>query len=276
MGWLNEEEAGIATICQVKPALTMAEQLGRGMAGAWTERVDRYWEGAKRVAVGRRQPVKKAGEVSVELLKRMVQEVAEPAYGNAKEVNVIKLRTVFRVTIIYFTFCRGSDLQHLQARHFKRIGEDIEVTFPKSKNDQLHKGQVTHLKSNETAFCPVKVTKLYFKRMGFEWGDEGDDRRFVHCRFQKSGGWFKPAQAGPASMSKAREELTKLLRSMGVDPTGITEKSFKMLGVTATLEAGATSEEVAMQGRWHSTDMPLRYKHNSAEFKTRLASLVPI
>jgi hypothetical protein len=61
---------------------------------------------------------------------------------------------------------------------------------------------------------------------------------------------------------------------MGVDGQGVTDKSFKMLGVTKTVEASAAAEEVALHGRWRSLDMPLRYKHNSKEFKLKTATKV--
>ncbi len=62
---------------------------------------------------------------------------------------------------------------------------------------------------------------------------------------------------------------------MDIDKKGVTDKSFKMLGVTSMLEKGAQFEEVALHGRWRSIDMPLRHKHNSEQFKLSTASKVP-
>ena len=53
---------------------------------------------------------------------------------------------------------------------------------------------------------------------------------------------------------------------------GVTDKSFKMLGVMKMMEAGMTAEEVAIHGRWSSKDMPMRYKHNSDEYKSGVAA----
>jgi hypothetical protein len=78
-----------------------------------------------------------------------------------------------------------------------------------------------------------------------------------------------------ASISKAREELKQLLTDMGEESKGVTDKSFKMLGVTGTLEADTSAEEVVLHGRWCSTDMPLRHKHNSQDFKRQTAAKVP-
>ena len=56
---------------------------------------------------------------------------------------------------------------------------------------------------------------------------------------------------------------------------GITDKSFKMLGVTSMMAAGLSAEEVALHGRWKSAEMPLRYKHNSTEYKFSISQRIP-
>ena len=48
---------------------------------------------------------------------------------------------------------------------------------------------------------------------------------------------------------------------------GITDKGFKMLGVTSMYKAGATLEEVGLHGRWRTAETSLRYKHNSVDYK---------
>jgi hypothetical protein len=136
-------------------------------------------------------------------------------------------------------------------------------------------GQVTVVTANGTELCPVKITELYFSRFGYRWGQEGGDERFLHARIWKTGGRHVIDGQTAASLSKAREELKRLLRDMGEESRGVTDKSFKMLGVTGTLEAGTSAEEVALHGRWRSTDMPLRYKHNSQAFKKQTAAKVP-
>ena len=53
------------------------------------------------------------------------------------------------------------------------------------------------------------------------------------------------------------------MTEMGLSAREVTDKSFKLLGVTEALKAGMTLEEVAQHGRWRTMEMPLRYKHNS-------------
>jgi hypothetical protein len=98
---------------------------------------------------------------------------------------------------------------------------------------------------------------------------------YLHCRIRKEQGKWQADGRVPASSSKAREELHELLRNMDMDSAGVTDKSFKMLGVTSMMKNGVQSDEVALHGRWKSIDMPLRYKHNSGQFKVATAEKVP-
>ena len=78
-----------------------------------------------------------------------------------------------------------------------------------------------------------------------------------------------------ASMSVAREELQAIMAAIGRDGSTVTDKSFKMLGVTRTLEGGAKVEDVSLHGGWATLTMPLTYKHNSHEFKKFTAGQIP-
>jgi hypothetical protein len=179
-------------------------------------------------------------------------------------------RTIYRLVIEYFTFCKLSDYRKLQARHFMKVGLHMEVTFPSSKNDQLHRGQVTVLAANGTELCPVRMTVLYFGRFGQESGDH----TYLHFRIRKeSSTWIADGRV-PASVSKAREELQAVLSDMGMNKIGVTDKSFKMLWVTSMLEKGAQSTEVLLHVRWRSVDMPLS-QAQSGQFKGKTAGKVP-
>jgi len=48
-----------------------------------------------------------------------------------------------------------------------------------------------------------------------------------------------------------------------------------MTGVTAAFDNGATEVEVAQQGRWETTAVPLRYKLNTFAYKKKVALKVP-
>jgi hypothetical protein len=138
----------------------------------------------------------------------------------------------------------------------------VQILFTSAKNDKYRNGQVTILPANNTTLCPVRLTKIYFNAMGLRPGIDGQDTKHLHCRLPKLAGRWMAAEGGPASISKGREELKELLREAGRQGRGITDKSFKMLGITRMMEAGGMPSQAAQHGWWRSKSMPLRYKHN--------------
>jgi hypothetical protein len=274
IAWLHEQNATLAIISQVKPAIQLLLEIQTGKAEVFTPRVMRMLVGAKRKAAENRQPVKKAPEVTLRLLQTMVEKYVLQYQDNIYKAPIYRLRTVTQLVVEYYTFCRLADYSKLQAQHVELRGNDMKILFPTSKNDQYHNGQRTVITANGSATCPVRVLRLYYQRLGFRFGAAGGDTRYLHCRIRKFGGqWFADSHA--ASMGKAREELKDLLQELGRGPERVTDKSFKMLGVTKTLNAGVPVDDVARHGRWRTADMPLRYQHNSFETKKKIAGKIP-
>jgi hypothetical protein len=269
----TQEGMTFSTVEMIKPALTALWDLqGTGQA-VFTARVERILEGAKRLAAKDRPPVKKAGEVTLLELKAIVEKYMPVGLENGQG-DVYKMRTVTRIVVEYFTMCRGADYRQLQVKHLKKIGADIEIYFPSAKNDQHHQGNSTMLRANGSVLCPVRVLKMYLWRLGIQIGEPTQGNFYLHGRIRKVAGRWIPDPA-VASMALATEGLREILGEMDMVGRGITDKSFKMLGVTATLEAGASTKDVALHGRWRTESMPLRYKHNSVAFKKSTADKVP-
>ena len=182
--YLHSQNAAYSSFCQIKPAISMLQQLKSGQASAFTERVDRFIEVGKRQAAADKQGVKKATEVKFDTMQKMVQTYT----CTSSRVDVFKLRTITRVVVEYYTFCRGADYRQLQARHIEEVGEDLLVTFPKAKNDQMNEGRTTMLVANHGAVCPIKLVKLFYKRFGLKFGAAAGDSAYLHCRIRKHGG----------------------------------------------------------------------------------------
>jgi len=275
LGQLVKLGTTVATLHQTKPALELYVKLVMGSTEVFTERVQVLWESAERNAALVRPPVKKAPQAPLQLLRDIVNRYAAPFYDNPMGADPVKLRTVARIVIIYFTACRGADYRELQAKHLEWVDNDIMVTFPKTKTDQLHNSERTLLQARVGALCPVKVLVTYLHRLGIRIGAGAGDQTYLHARIRKvAGRGYVPEAQG--SMSLAREGLEKILVEMGLGKKAATDKTFKMLTVTEMLEAGVPVEVVALHGRWRTQDIVLRYKHNSVAFKRYTASLVPV
>ena len=272
---LTKEKATYSIISQVRPALKLLEQMNKGSVSAFTDRAERLLDGALRSAASRREPAKKAGEVDLTWLQRQVEETVWDKLDKGIRVDAYRLRLVFRLVMEYFTFCRLSDFQKLRAKHLELIDGGLQITFPSAKNDQLHNGQITILQANGSNMCPVRLAVIYCQQLGLVMGREGKDERFLSCRIRKSAGVWTADPGAPVSLSKSREELKELLGKTDNGKKGITDKSFKMLGVTSMYKAGATPEEVGLHGRWRTAETSLRYKHNSVDYKMEVSAKIP-
>ena len=77
--------------------------------------------------------------------------------------------------------------------------------------------------------------------------------------------------------STALRDLRKCVSSVNIDPAEFGEHSGRHGGTTAAAAAGASIDELMLQGRWRSTEMPRLYTDNAAksrlEFAVRLSKI---
>ena len=181
--------------------------------------------------------------------------------------SLVFLRTVWRIFIEFFGLLRFNEVANLKFDDvfWTPIGFDLFIR--KSKTDQHAKGDYVSISCNsDPTLCPVSLTKLYFKR--------------INC----TGGYLLPTFKGkipdfnnPLSYSAALRDLRKCLSNVGIDPTGFGEHSGRRGGTTAAAASGASIDELMLQGRWRSTEMPRLYTDNAAktrrEFAIRLSKI---
>jgi hypothetical protein len=273
---LDKDKAPLSTINQLKPALVLVEQLSGVQNSAFTDTADILLAAAKRRASEIKPPTKKAGQLPDDILHRLFPVCMAPCLKDKISSDPVLLRTYVRDVIIYFTFCRFNCYSKLRAMDLEDNGDSIEITFPSAKNDQYHNKRTTVVVANDTAVNPVEIIRNYFKLCGFKFGRANGDKSYLNCVMRRSkAGWFADGRRS-ISYATATKNVQDMVSSVGLDATGITDKSFKMLGVTRTVNKGAALDDVAQHGRWITTSMPLHYKHNSIEYKEQIARLVPI
>jgi hypothetical protein len=226
---------------------------------------------AKRRAAETNRITKKACKLPNDILHMLYPVCFLPAVKDRNSTDLVKLRTFVQDTVIYFSFCRFNCYSKLCAMDFEDDGDSIRITFPSAKNDQYHNGRTTCL----VAVNPVEIVRTYFKLCNFKFGQKNGETSLVNCTMRKTKtSWFAVGRRG-VCYSTSTKNVQDMVSAVGVDPTGITDKSFKMLGVTRTLNLGVPLEDVAQHGRWLTAVMPLHYKHNSIEYKVKIAKLVP-
>jgi hypothetical protein len=273
---LDKDKAPLSTINQLKPALVLVEQLSGVQNSAFTDTADILLAAAKRRASESKPPTKKAGQLPDDILHQLFPVCMTPCLKDRISSDPVQLRTYVRDVIIYFTFCRFNCYSKLRAMDLEDNGDSIEITFPSGKNNQYHNGRTTCVVSNETVVNPVEIIRTYFKLCGFKFGRANGDKSYLNCVMRRcKTGWFADGRRS-ISYATSTKNVQDMVSTVGVDATGITDKSFKMLGVTRTVNKGAALDDVALHGRWLTTSMPLHYKHNSIEYKEQIARLVPI
>lgn len=266
-------KTGHSFLSRIKPALVYLEA-AMGRPTCFTPTTDLILKGAKRQARARSGPAKKAPALSPVKLASVLAKIypIDDLVGMACPV---RLRTAFRALFIYHTLCRYSCFSKLQAKHFEAVDNDILVTFPSSKNDQMHNGQQSCLAATDSPLCPVRITKLYFRRFGLRMGAAANDCSFISFRLRRESARLLPIRDSVLSSTRANSDWRQLLAFCGHPVPTATDKTPKMTGVTAAFDAGATALEVSQVGRWHTQDVVLRYKINSVAHKKKVALKVP-
>ncbi len=99
----------------MKPAIVLLLEMQTGNASAFTKRAERWLEGAKRKAA-KRKPTRKAGEVTLGMLKAMVDKYITPFKDNIGVADIFRLRAVTKMVVEYFIFCRFANYKELQRR----------------------------------------------------------------------------------------------------------------------------------------------------------------
>jgi hypothetical protein len=271
----DKDKVSHAMLCQIKPALFLVEQMSGNEGSAWSELVNIFLIAAKRRAAIEKQPIQKAGILPEDTLFRLYPVCYQPHLNNVKTADPVMLRTIVRTVVVYFTFCRFNCYNKLQAQDFEDQGHSIQITFRSAKNDQFHNGQSTYIVENDSIVNPVAIVRTYFRLCGFKFGVKNGDLSFVNCVMRRSKtGWHADGRKS-ISYSTGTRNIRSMLMAVGISADKASDKSFKMLGVTRTLEAGTSLEVVRCQGRWKTLSMPLHYKVNSAQYKEQVASQVP-
>ena len=273
---MDKDKASFAVLCQIKPALMLVEQLAGATSTAFTEMVNVFLTAAKRRAAMSKPIVRKAGTLPDDVLQLLHGKYLVETSSVDKSVDPVMLRTFVRAVIVYFTFCRFSCYSKLRAMDLEDNGTSITVTFPFAKNDQFHNGQASCIVNNDSSVNPVELVRLYYKLCDFKFGKEKGDTSLLNCVIRRKKNTWVADGTKAISYATGTKNLRDMLAGIGIQSASLTDKSFKMLGVTRTLEKGTALEDVMHQGRWRTVTMPLHYKVNSLYYKESVAGNVPV
>ena len=175
--------------------------------------------------------------------------------------NFVFLRTIWRIFIELFGLLHFNGVSNLQFEDIKwtTIGFDLKIR--KSKTDQHGKGDFVSISQNTNPMlCPVSLSLWYFKRLNYSSG-------FLLPTLK--GHW--PLSDKILSYTTALKDLRKVLSLIDIDPAGFGEHSGRRGGATFAASAGAPIDELMLQGRWRSSEMPRLYTDNASKLRREFA-----
>ena len=214
--------------------------------------VQKAMEGAKRVHGSPCVPRK---IMTLDILKICIANLSLPSS------NFVKLRTVWRMTIEYFGLLRFNEIQNLCTTDITFDSTGMFIYIERSKTDQRGVGDhVRVLNHADSTICPVRLTRLYLDKLGYQQGVMLPSLR---------GKIPNPKVA--ITYKTALRDLKNTLISIGVDPTGFGEHSGRRGGTTAAAAAGAPHASLKSQGRWKSDSSVERYTDNAKAAKETFA-----
>ena len=175
--------------------------------------------------------------------------------------SLVFLRTIWRIFIEFFGLLRFNEVANLHFEDLTWTSIGFDLFIRKSKTDQHAKGDFVSLSRNfNDLLCPISLTMLYFKRFNLS-----SDFLLVSIRGNI------PDSSKPLAYATALKDLRKCLSLVGIDPSGFGEHSGRRGGTTAAAAAGVSIDELMLQGRWRSSDMPRLYTDNASKLRRECA-----
>ena len=155
------------------------------------------------------KPPKQKDPLTIEMLASAIQIARS---GNRLQ----EWRTVARMNLSFFAGCRWSDLALLKLSHFKFSDsqDGVSIHIPRSKTDQLGRGDDVFIKAIQSPSCPVLFLKDYFAKLNYE-GQDG----FFQPRIKSLNGIQRGIMEQSLSYSTALSDLKLLLSVLGYDPS---------------------------------------------------------
>ena len=257
---LADDKVPLSELAKVSPGLTLLHQSqGYSTNPAVQEPYAKLvLTGAKREAAERKNKTEKATCLSKEEILKIVSGILFEEKKEDHEINKVKARSAFRMWLMYRSWCRFDCYQRLTTNDIHMDNESVTIYFSKAKNDQYYAGSTCTLKilGKEHKFCPKAVIDKYFKIMGFSrTGVE-----YLNCKI----GIRKKKQVARAkesvSYTTALDDDKELAIAFGIDGK-ISEKSFKVSGVSEAFNRGISLEDAMWHGRWVGLGTPAIYCH---------------
>ena len=182
--------------------------------------------------------VKKAPVTSV-MLEEMVNDAG-------KSRSLSDLRLVTACLLSYAGFLRFNELVNIRPCDIKIQDDKMILYIPRSKTDQLRKGDELIIARTGNATCPVSMLESYLARTRMQLSDQ----RFLFRPICKTARGEALRDSGSISYSCLRDLFKKKLSDLGYNPLEFGLHSLRAGGATAAANNGVSDRLFKRHGRW--------------------------
>lgn len=179
--------------------------------------------------------------ISPELLVKIIQTlplVCSSSYESALFAALFSVAYYGFLRVGELVVANKSDFGHALLAHNVSVCDSqdmVQIKLPHSKTDQMGKGVVISLTSNESLTCPVYLVKQY-----------------LSLRKQLPGVFFCHVNSSPVTRFQFSSVLRKSLNAVGVRSERYKSHSFRVGAATFAAMQGFSEEKIKELGRWES------------------------
>ena len=198
-----------------------------------------YAESAEDLA----KPVTKKIPVTTEMLSAIVDDAKKSGY-----LVDWRLATACVIVISYAAFLRFDELVHIRAADVKFNDEFMTISIPKSKTDQLRKGDEVIVAKTSSKLCPVSILQkcMAYARI------RPEDTCLIFWPVVKTKHGEKLRESGSLSYTRLRKCFKEKLESLGFLAESYGLHSLMVGGATAAANGGVPDRLFKRHGRWKS------------------------
>ena len=207
------------------------------------------------------KPVTKKLPVTTEMLGAIVDDAK-------KSGSLADWRLATACVISYAAFLRFDELVHIRAADVKFNDEFMTISIPKSKTDQLRKGDEVIVAKTSSKLCPVSILQKY---MAFA-GIRPEDTCLIFRPVVKTKHGEKLRESGSLSYTRLRECFKAKLESLGFPAESYGLHSLRAGGATAAANGGVPDRLFKRHGRWKSDSAKDGYVEDSLHARLSVSS----
>ena len=220
-------------------------------------------EGAKRILgtskINRKEPL------TMEQLNLIITK--------ANLSNTLQLHNVCMYSLAFVGLLRFEDLVSIKRSDLLFNSGYLTIVIPKSKNDQLRKGDEVLISETTSATSPIKLLKLYLSRVRIP----DDSHKFIFRPMVKSKSDHTLVKDDRhISYTTFRENLKSDLQGIVPNTAVYSSHSLRSGGATKAANTGINDQLIQRHGRWRSATSRNMYIDDSIPKRLEVSKMIQL